>query len=50
MGVNEFNILGSEIEITNKIGRTTNRAYKYIRKVISCYQFTITIWGNSMSI
>lgn len=28
MHVDEFDVLGSEIEIENGIGRTTNRAYK----------------------
>lgn len=49
MHVNELDVLESEIEIENRIGRTTNQAYKYIRKVISCCSGCHNM-GDSMSI
>jgi len=36
MHVDEFDVLGSEIEIANGIGRTTNRAYTDRKRMISC--------------
>jgi len=36
MHVDEFDVLRSEIEIANGIGKTTNRAYKDRNRMISC--------------